>query len=69
MVANTFKVPVKAVVVAATITAALSAVVASSRPVDYVDTRIGTGGLGFGIGSINPGAQVPFGALRLGARA
>lgn len=32
----------------------------------YVDTRIGTGGAGFGIGSLNPGAQFPFGALKLG---
>ncbi|RYG57508.1 hypothetical protein EON66_00210 [archaeon] len=34
--------------------------------VAYVDTRIGTGGSGFGIGSLNPGASYPFGALRLG---
>jgi putative alpha-1,2-mannosidase len=32
----------------------------------FVDTRIGTGGAGFGDGSTNPGAQVPFGAMRLG---
>lgn len=31
-----------------------------------VDTRLGTGGFGFGVGGINPGVQVPFGALRLG---
>lgn len=35
-------------------------------PAAYVDTRIGSGGVGFGIGGINPGAQVPYGALRLG---
>ena len=35
-------------------------------PSQYVDPFIGTGGVGFGIGSINPGAQAPFGALRLG---
>ena len=33
---------------------------------DYVDSFIGSGGAGFGYGSINPSAQVPFGALRLG---
>lgn len=33
---------------------------------DYVDPFIGTGGEGFGAGSHNPGAQVPFGILRLG---
>jgi putative alpha-1,2-mannosidase len=36
------------------------------RLVGNVDTLIGTGGAGFGIGSINPGPQVPFGAMRLG---
>ncbi len=39
---------------------------AVAAPADYVSTFIGTGGVGFGIGSTNPGAQVPFGALRLG---
>lgn len=44
-----------------------SAAASSSTPlVDLVDTRIGTGGFGFGIGSLNPGAQVPFGAYRVG---
>jgi putative alpha-1,2-mannosidase len=38
-----------------------------SKPlVDYVDPFIGSGGQGFGAGSHNPGAQVPFGILRLG---
>lgn len=32
----------------------------------HVDTRIGTGGFGFGVGNVNPGAQVPFGCMRLG---
>eukprot|EP00759_Apiculatamorpha_spiralis_P034157 PhF_6_TR35354/c0_g1_i1/m.51311 len=32
----------------------------------YVDTRIGTGGIGWGIGQLNPGPQVPFGCMRLG---
>ena len=32
----------------------------------YVNTFIGSGGSGFGSGGNNPGAQVPFGALRLG---
>jgi putative alpha-1,2-mannosidase len=40
--------------------------VAGPSPADYVDAFIGTSGVGFGIGSNNPGAQVPFGALRLG---
>ena len=31
-----------------------------------VDTRIGTGGGGWGIAMLNPGPQVPFGAMRLG---
>ena len=30
-----------------------------------VDTFIGTGGLGYGVGGSPPGAQVPFGAMRL----
>ncbi len=32
---------------------------------DEVDPLIGTGGRGFGIGSVPPGAQVPFGLVRL----
>lgn len=32
----------------------------------FVNPLIGTGGLGFGAGSINPGPQVPGGAMRLG---
>ena len=32
----------------------------------YVNTFIGSGGSGFGSGGNNPGAQVPFGAIRLG---
>lgn len=32
----------------------------------YVEPRIGSGGAGYGVGSINPGPQVPFGAIRLG---
>lgn len=39
---------------------------ASARYCEFVETRIGTGGAGFGIGSTNPGPQVPFGAMRLG---
>lgn len=40
---------------------------AGSPPlVAKVDTRIGSGGKGFGVGGINPGPQVPFGAMRLG---
>lgn len=33
---------------------------------DFVDPFIGTGGFGFGAVGINPGAQLPFGTLRLG---
>jgi len=32
----------------------------------FVDPIIGSGGIGYGAGGINPGAQVPFGSLRLG---
>lgn len=49
--------------------AALAAIAASVRAgplTDIVDTRIGTGGFGFAIGELNPGAQVPFGSMRLG---
>jgi putative alpha-1,2-mannosidase len=45
---------------------AAATVAVAADVLSYVDTRIGTGGVGFGIGSTNPGAQVPFGALRLG---
>lgn len=33
---------------------------------NLVDTRISSGGFGFGVGGVNPGPQVPFGACRLG---
>lgn len=40
--------------------------VASAQPLyPLVDTLIGTGGFGYGIGGSPPGAQLPFGALRL----
>jgi hypothetical protein len=45
---------------------ALVALVCSINPIDLVDTRIGTGGLAWGVGGQNPGAQVPYGAMRLG---
>jgi len=32
----------------------------------HVDTRIGSGGAGWGIANLNPGPQVPFGCMRLG---
>ncbi len=35
-------------------------------PLSLVDPFIGSGGLGFGAGSHNPGAQIPFGSFRLG---
>ena len=37
-----------------------------SRLIDLVDTRIGGGGIDVDTGCINPGAQVPYGAMRLG---
>ncbi len=40
---------------------------ASSCPaVDGVNSFIGTGGLAYGYGGVNPGAQYPSGPLRLG---
>jgi putative alpha-1,2-mannosidase len=38
----------------------------SPDPLSFVDPRIGTGGDGFGIGSVPIAAQVPFGSMRLG---
>eukprot|EP01113_Clastostelium_recurvatum_P026084 TRINITY_DN3130_c0_g1_i1.p1 TRINITY_DN3130_c0_g1~~TRINITY_DN3130_c0_g1_i1.p1 ORF type:complete len:774 (-),score=142.72 TRINITY_DN3130_c0_g1_i1:74-2395(-) len=35
-------------------------------PLQYVNTFIGTGGDGYGVGSTPPGPQVPFGSLRVG---
>ena len=37
-----------------------------ATPIDYVDTRIGTGGYFYDVGALGPGPQVPFGAARLG---
>ena len=34
--------------------------------VDYVDPFIGSGGVGFGVGSGFPGASAPFGLVKLG---
>jgi putative alpha-1,2-mannosidase len=34
--------------------------------VDVVDPFVGTGGVGYGAGSLNPGPQVPFGLFRVG---
>ncbi len=34
-------------------------------PVDYVNPFIGTGGIGFGVGSTFPGATMPFGMVKL----
>lgn len=39
---------------------------ASDRLIDLIDTRIGSGGFGFGVGGVNPGPQVPYGAVKLG---
>jgi len=38
----------------------------ASQAYDKVNSFIATGGLAYGYGGINPGAQYPFGALRLG---
>ena len=83
---NRGRMATSAVRVAAVFVATCSVVAAASL-VSLVDTRIGTGGHGFGVGSLNPGgcraafasggctritmppctgAQVPFGAMRLG---
>ena len=35
-------------------------------PLSAVDESIGTGSSGWGVGHLNPGAQHPFGAMRLG---
>jgi putative alpha-1,2-mannosidase len=35
-------------------------------PLSFIDSRIGTGGEGFGVGSIPIAAQVPFGSMRVG---
>ncbi len=37
-----------------------------SSVVDYVNPLMGTGGLGFGVGSVLPGPLVPFGMVKLG---
>eukprot|EP01031_Cornospumella_fuschlensis_P037388 gene37388-45400_t len=39
---------------------------ADTTAYDKVNVFIATGGLAYGYGSVNPGAQVPFGAVRLG---
>jgi putative alpha-1,2-mannosidase len=39
--------------------------VSSTALIELVDPRIGTGSAGFGVGGDPPGAQRPFGALRL----
>lgn len=41
--------------------------ISAMRLIDHVDTRIGSGGFGFGIGEVPVGASVPFGALRSSA--
>ena len=43
-----------------------AAAATTRRLTSLVDTRIGTGGNGWGCGTVNPGAQVPVGAMRLG---
>jgi putative alpha-1,2-mannosidase len=48
---------------------ALAARVASAaipNPASLVSTLVGSGGVGYGIGSLNPGPQYPFGAMRVG---
>jgi putative alpha-1,2-mannosidase len=47
--------------------AASAGAVASQQPLHaIVNTTIGTGGVGYGCGSVPIGPQVPFGAMRLG---
>lgn len=41
-------------------------IVAAVQNCEQVNSFIATNGLGYGYGGVNPGAQVPFGALRLG---
>ncbi len=53
-----------AVLAAVSVTAAASD--PSCRAVDGVNSFIGTGGLAYGYGGVNPGAQYPTGAMRLG---
>ena len=55
-----------AVLAASTTAAAAAAAAALPPPLSLVDPFIGSGGLGFGAGSHNPGAQIPFGSFRLG---
>lgn len=57
-------------IVSATLVSALLPVAAgalgSCPAVDRVNSFIGTGGLGYGFGSVNPGAQFPHAPMRLG---
>lgn len=53
-------------IVLAAVSAGASASDQSCHAVDGVNSFIGTGGLGYGYGGVNPGAQFPAGALRLG---
>lgn len=46
--------------------AAAAAAASASTLASSVNTKIGAGGIGYGIGSLNPGPVVPFGAMRLG---
>jgi len=53
-------------IVPAEVSAKESGIEGATRLTDLVDTRIGTGGLAFGVGSTNPGPQWPYGAMRAG---
>lgn len=53
------------ILAAVSVGASCASAVVRSRT-NNVDTRIGSGGFGFGIGEINPGPSMPFGCMRLG---
>ena len=54
-----------ALLLAAVALLAVARVVGSRSPREYVDPIIGTGGLAFGVGGDPPGAQVPFGLVKI----
>ena len=55
---------------AASLSAASKVIPTTSKEMDdltpFVDTRVGGGGNGYGIGQLNPGPQIPFGTIRVG---
>ena len=57
---------IRAIFFAAVFATVTADVALSRNRTARVDTRIGTGGFGYGIGQLNPGPSYPFGAMRLG---